>query len=168
VADLASSGQAPIGLIVLAAPLRWRDVSSCIAGTAAHGRFSERGEIIVMPCKFCYRDEPRCDSENLILCSRCFQIAANSTQEQIRRAYDLAIAKGQPGKADALKKFIIGEFDNEREPNNTKRQPRHIAEYSDRTGDFKNHRLKKIAISRLPGNEGATIPQNQQKLPAVP
>ena len=122
-----------------------------------------------MPCKFCYRDEPRCDPENLILCSRCFMVVADSTQEQIKRAHVLAIEKDYPQKAAVLKKFILKEdIENDGLQINARRKPRHTAKHLDRGRGPKVNRIEKITINRLPQPQEASSSANQPELQAVP
>jgi hypothetical protein len=128
----------------------------------------EARKVTAMPCKLCHCDEPRCNSESLILCARCFQAMANPTQDQIKKAYELAVAKGYPAKAQVLQKFILsGDTENGGEQINVRRETRHAAERFDRGRAFKADRAKKVPIGRLPKQEKAPIPENQSVLPVV-
>ena len=121
-----------------------------------------------MLCKFCYQDEPSCDSEKLILCSRCFQVVARSSQEQIKRAHELAVAKGYSEKARILEKFIqSGDIQNGGMQVNVRKPARHIAKRFDRRGDIKADRLDKIAARRMQKRQRASVPEDQQELSAV-
>ena len=41
-----------------------------------------------------------------IICSNCFQIIASSPQDQVQRAYQLAVSQGVDNKAKALETFL--------------------------------------------------------------
>ena len=61
-----------------------------------------------MMCLFCgggepdYRPEPKTD----FICSKCVQIMLEADQEQLRRAYKLAMGKGYANKARAIESFL--------------------------------------------------------------
>jgi ribose 1,5-bisphosphokinase PhnN len=83
-----------------------------------------------------------------------------STPEQIKRAYELAVAKGYTAKAEVLKKFILTEGMENGEQVNERRAPRHIAKHFDRERNVKNNRLNKVAIGRLPYKEASPVSQD--------
>ena len=119
-----------------------------------------------MPCKLCYRDEPRCDPERLILCGLCVQVLLHSTQEQIRADHKLAIEEGYLEKAEALSRFIkVGDYSGKQI--NTRREPRHIAKHLDRGRGSKINRPQKRTVGRLPEQEADAVSQNQSELQAV-
>jgi hypothetical protein len=121
-----------------------------------------------MPCKFCHRDEPRCDPEKLILCSRCFQVVARWSQEQIIQAYEFAIEHGYTTKAKVLKTFIQqGDIENGELQNKVRKPTRNIAKHFDRRGDLKADRLNKKSTRRLQKRQRASISEDQQELSAV-
>jgi hypothetical protein len=113
-----------------------------------------------MPCKLCHRDEPRCNSGNLILCSCCFQRVANETQDQIRKAYELAVAKGYTAKAEVLKTFISEGIENDGLQINVRREPRYTSERFNRSRASKTDRIEKVAIGRLPEQEASPVSQD--------
>ena len=62
-----------------------------------------------MNCLFCgtERDAKRVDSTaKSYICSNCVQTLVNLSQEQLRKAYDLATEKGYSNKAKAIESFI--------------------------------------------------------------
>jgi len=75
-------------------------------------------------CLFCGRPEtggykpgPGVD----FTCSRCTQLLLGADQEDLKKAYARAIEKGYPGKAEAIKSFIIEDEFNVRKAEKFKR-----------------------------------------------
>lgn len=121
-----------------------------------------------MPCKLCLQDDQGFISEKLIVCSRCFQVVARSSQEQIKRAYEKALEKGSKQKADILKKFIInGDSENGELQNKRQKPPRHTAKHFDRRGDLKADWIDKKTTRRLPERKRPPFSEDQQELQAV-
>jgi hypothetical protein len=82
---------------------------------------------------------------------------ANSSQDQIKRAYELAIAKGSTAKAEVLEKFILTEGKENGEQINERRESRHVAKHIDRDRAFKIDRPHKISTGRLPEQEETPV-----------
>jgi len=67
-------------------------------------------------CLFCgkpetdYKPGPGVD----FTCSRCIQLLLGAEQTDLKKAYARAIEKGYPGKAKAIKSFIIEDESNAR------------------------------------------------------
>jgi len=108
-----------------------------------------------MGCKLCYRDEPgNVRNSELLVCSRCLQVIANSTQDRIKAAYALAAERGFMGKAEVLGKFIIPEEELNAEPINTRRKPTEYR-YGERT--FEIDRAYQGAAGRITQSEAASV-----------
>lgn len=56
-----------------------------------------------------------------LICSNCMQILVTSSQEEIKRAYQLALDKRTPNKARALETFLKGEAAEDGETKNPNR-----------------------------------------------
>jgi pyrrolidone-carboxylate peptidase len=76
-----------------------------------------------MMCSFCNTET---DAEKVdktagsYICSHCFQLLLNETQENLSKAYALAIAKGYHDKAKAIQSFLEEKI-NDRKTENTER-----------------------------------------------
>jgi hypothetical protein len=87
-------------------------------------------------------------------------MVANSTQDQIKRAYELAVAKGHTAKAEVLRKFTSAEIENDGLQINVRREPRYASERFNRSRASKINRLEKVSIGRLPEQETIAISEN--------
>jgi hypothetical protein len=76
-----------------------------------------------MGCLFCYGMEKDYKPPNGIdyICSSCVLLLADVNQDDLKRAYIKAEAKGLENKASALKSFIIEDEHNVRKTKNSKR-----------------------------------------------
>jgi len=76
-----------------------------------------------MNCLFCDGLEKICKPTKGIdyICSSCVLLLADANQDDLKRAYVKADAKGLKNKASALKSFIIEDEINDRKTTNSKR-----------------------------------------------
>jgi len=76
-----------------------------------------------MVCLFCDRIEKDCKPAKGIdyICSNCVLLLANANQDDLKRTYFKAEAKGLENKVSALKSFIIEDEINDRKTKNFKR-----------------------------------------------
>ena len=74
-------------------------------------------------CLFCNNPEPKYKPDKNIkfICSSCVLLLADANQDDLKRAYVKAEAKGLEKKVSALKSFIIEDEINERKTTNSKR-----------------------------------------------
>ena len=77
-----------------------------------------------MSCLFCNLPEPnyKPDPQVDFICGRCVILLADADQEDLKRAYDKAKAKGFENKAMAIESFLIdeGDYKNDRKAKNSK------------------------------------------------
>jgi len=76
-----------------------------------------------MDCLFCGFPETgyRPEAEKEFICPECVQILISADQEDLNRAYSLAIEKGYPNKARAIQSFLIPEEINVKETKQARR-----------------------------------------------
>jgi len=89
-------------------------------------------------CVFCYQqekyDRPHDKGVQLFWCSNCIQKLLVMSQEQLRRAYDLAVEKGYLEKANSLEQLLdevnhVGKTDKTR-PNLVRERPMRKAQFA--------------------------------------
>jgi len=113
---------------------------------------AERGRIVL--CLFCEKEDRNYgpDSSTDIICSRCVQLLINASQDDLKRAYDRAEAKGYTRKARAIMSFLIpgGEINAQRKPNSKKRRRHSNRKRIDTSFRDQKERIGRSALPSLP------------------
>jgi len=114
-------------------------------------------------CNFCNeeRDSERIDkSATSYICAKCVQLLINQSQENLLKAYNLAVRKGYSDKARAIKSFLEVSAD---EPIN-----RYAAKRINGKRFMRVTWNDKKTSRRFKKREGITLYQIEQRKPVVP
>ena len=112
-----------------------------------------------MNCLFCgmERDSKKIDSgARAYICSNCVQTLVNLSQEQLRKAYELATEKGYENKAKAIESFM------EVKPNAPRNKRSNIAKRVDRNSPLRTSGDEQGATYRFKKPKRAALYQIEQ------
>jgi len=108
----------------------------------------------LMFCLFCETEEqnytPAPDTD--FICSRCVQVLINADHDDLKRAYDKALAKGYTRKARAIESFLIpgGEINAQRRPKSKKFERHFNRKRIDTSFRDQKERIGRSALPSLP------------------